>query len=224
MLTKRPPSVDSGLENEMIGWLERRRLREKGKDTATLTTGGFQGDQERAGLLKLRGYSPTSVGYPHHLIPLDVPLPNPDLPGGFGVHSVADGGDLEKRAQVHQRAWGTRNLTLEIYQELSRGEYYRPEFDVVTVSPDGQYAASCLAWLDVENSTALFEPVGCDPEYRRRGLTRAAILFCLTRLKEAGVRAAAVNTSTTNLAGLRLYESCGFRRVGTDYDWVKRLS
>ena len=219
-----PETDRSDLENEMIGWLERRRLREKGKDTATLTTGGFQGDQERAGLLELRGYSPTSVGYPHHLIPLDVPLPNPDLPGGFGVHSVADGGDLEKRAQVHQRAWGTRNLTLEIYQELSRGEYYRPEFDVVTVSPDGQYAASCLAWLDVENSTALFEPVGCDPEYRRRGLTRAAILFCLTRLKEAGVRAAAVNTSTTNLAGLRLYESCGFRRVGTDYDWVKRLS
>ena len=220
----RQTSYRTDLENEMLCWLESRRLQDRGEGPCALTTGALEGDHQRTRILRSRGYSRSSVGYPHHLIPLDGPLPNQDLPSGFRVLTMADGGDLGQRVRVHQSAWGSRNFTLETYRELSRGECYRPEFDIVAAAPEGRYAASCLAWVDSETSTALLEPVGCDPKYRRRGLTRAAILFCLGRLKGAGVREAVVNTSTTNQAAMRLYESCGFSRVDIDNDWVKRLS
>jgi ribosomal protein S18 acetylase RimI-like enzyme len=70
----------------------------------------------------------------------------------------------------------------------------------------------------------VFEPVGCHPDYRQRGLTRAVMLEGMARLKALGARKAFVNSLATSLPANRLYESSGFRLVDRQRKWVKSLA
>lgn len=55
-------------------------------------------------------------------------------------------------------------------------------------------ASSSTAWLDRANRVGTLEPVGTLPEYRRRGLARAAIYEGLRRLAREGVTRAFLGT------------------------------
>ena len=58
------------------------------------------------------------------------------------------------------------------------------------VAENGDFAACCTCWLDAENRVGEFEPVGCHPDYRQRGLTRAAMFEAMRRLRLLGAEAA----------------------------------
>ncbi len=66
------------------------------------------------------------------------------------------------------------------------------------------------------NRVGLVEPVGTDPEYRRRGLARAACRAGLAALRAAGAQFALVcprGDAGYPVPG-RLYRQLGFRPVG----------
>jgi ribosomal protein S18 acetylase RimI-like enzyme len=68
--------------------------------------------------------------------------------------------------------------------------------------------AFCTAWIDEENASGLFEPVGTDPAHQRRGLGKAVCLDALRALRNAGARTAQVGY-VSDAAGA-LYRAIGF--------------
>ena len=97
---------------------------------------------------------------------------------------------------------------------------------MVAVTPEGAIPDSVIAayvngWLDPVNRIGDFGPVGALPAYRRQGLTRAALLEALRRMRTAGMDRVCVSTGETNTPARRLYESVGFRVVNRYLDYVK---
>lgn len=80
-------------------------------------------------------------------------------------------------------------VTLSSYPAVMAAWPYRAELDWVAQGPDGRFAAYCLVWYDDRNGVGLIEPVGTDPRYRRRSLSRMVCLAALHALGEAGAAA-----------------------------------
>jgi ribosomal protein S18 acetylase RimI-like enzyme len=93
---------------------------------------------------------------------------------------------------------------------------YRQDMDIVAVTEEGEFAACFTCWIDSANNVAEFEPVGCLPKFRRRGIMRALTNEGLRRLKALRGTSAVVRTNPFNLLAIRLYESCGFELVFHD--------
>ncbi|MGH8979264.1 MAG: GNAT family N-acetyltransferase, partial [Acidimicrobiia bacterium] len=76
--------------------------------------------------------------------------------------------------------------------------------------------------LDELLSLALFEPIGTDPDFQRRGLARALIAAALERLDEIAIRRARVQTNGTNTIAIACYQACGFEPVDRIGGWRRR--
>ncbi|MER6177880.1 GNAT family N-acetyltransferase [Streptosporangium sp. NPDC001681] len=63
---------------------------------------------------------------------------------------------------------------------------YRPELDLVAVSPGGDVVAYCQGWYDEVNGVGAFEPVGTHPGHRRLGLARAVCTAVMHAFFDAG--------------------------------------
>lgn len=76
---------------------------------------------------------------------LEAPLDAPSLPRSFLVRAVTGLSEAAARAAVHQAAFGPERVSTEVSAHLMRGaRHYRPELDVVTVAPEGAFAAMAL--------------------------------------------------------------------------------
>jgi ribosomal protein S18 acetylase RimI-like enzyme len=124
---------------------------------------------------------------------------------------------------VHREAFAPSRMTVEKHRAVMAAPTYRPELDLVVTAPDGTFAAYALVWFDAENRMGVFEPVGTDPAYQRRGLGRAVLTEGLRRLRALGARAAYLSPSGANEAANGLYEAIGFRVVDEEHQWVKEL-
>lgn len=171
--------------------------------------------------LERNGYEPKEsvFRYVHMSRGLDGDdLPEPVLPEGFRVRPVGPE-DLARRVAVHRAAWHPSNVTEESHRQVMRAWPYRSDLDWVAEAPDGTFAASCLIWLDERNGVGLLEPVGADPRFRRRGLTRAVCLGALHALRDAGAREAVVvpvEGHELSVASLPLYRGLGFEPRARD--------
>ncbi len=72
-------------------------------------------------------------------------------------------------------------------------------------------------WVVPENKVAYVEPVATDPDYRRMGLGRAAVLESLRRAAEFGAEVAWVGS------GQEFYKAMGFETMFKFDVWVKFL-
>ena len=127
-----------------------------------------------------------------------------DMPGRPAGRRAppADSAEIERRTRI--------------YRNIMRLPGYRRELDIVVETANGELAACCTCWLDSENRVGEFEPVGCHPDYRQRGLTRAAMFEAMRRLRSLGGEAAVVSTHPLNTPAKALYRSCGFELVFLD--------
>ncbi|WP_329427099.1 GNAT family N-acetyltransferase [Streptosporangium sp. NBC_01495] len=114
---------------------------------------------------------------------------------------------------VHRSAFAPSSVTEESYRNVMGAWPYRRELDCVVVAPDGRAASYCLIWLDDANGVGEMEPVGTHPDFRRMGLARAACLYALHRLREAGAVTAIVHPrgGAGYPVPAQLYEGLGFR-------------
>ena len=228
-----------GIEEDVLAWLEERHRWEAAPrgGASTLETGGY-GNPHWQGLLEARGFrlDGSVQGTPHYWRTLDA-LPPSAPPDGFVVREVAGEHEATARTMAQREAFanldfdmpgrpaGRRapqaddamiSLRTRVYSNVMRLEGYRRELDIVVVAANGDVAACCTCWLDEDNRVGEFEPVGCHPDYRRLGLTRAAMLEGMRRLRSLGAEAAVVSTHPLNAPAMRLYESCGFTAVFHD--------
>jgi len=140
------------------------------------------------------------------------------------VRAFAGEDEIEEHAATQREVWqpwSVGNISAEDYALFMRLPCYQRELDVVTVSPQGMIAAYVTGWSDPLNKIGDFGPVGARPAYRRQGLTRAALLESLKRMKAQGMERVCVSTGISNEAARNLYESVGFSIVNRYLDYVK---
>ncbi len=234
-----PDHRRQGIEEEMLAWLEERHRVEAapGGGASTLETGSY-GDPYWRALLEAAGFrrDDSVDGWPLYWRSLDALEPDAP-PQGFVVREVAGEHEATARTMVQREAFANLDFDMpgrpaggrapaaelaeierrtRIYRNIMRLQGYRRELDIVVEAENGDFAACCTCWLDAENGVGEFEPVGCHPDYRQRGLTRAAMFEAMQRLRSLGAEAAVVSTHPLNVPAKGLYRSCGFELVFLD--------
>jgi GNAT superfamily N-acetyltransferase len=175
-----------------------------------------------------RGYQtdPASLGDTgdwHQLNERDLgDLEQPVLPDGFRFRTAEEAGP-QAAFQAHVDAWAPSAYTPEGYEGVRRMAAYRGDLHVLVEAPDGTMASSTIMWLDEENKTAEFEPVGTHPHYRRLGLGRAMLLHGMHLARAAGATHMTVAClgAPGHPRARALYYSVGFRELSRDAPLIK---
>lgn len=210
------------LENEMLQWAEQGHI--EGSDAGkSLAAWSLENDHPRTTVLKQRGYTRTDDHFVSRTRSLDGDLPMPMLPPGFTIRNVEDESDIEPRAEVHRAAFAPSRMTAAKHRAVMAAPTYRPDLDLIVAAPDGRFAAFCIVWFDQANQVGVFEPVGCHPDFQRRGLAKAVMTEGLRRLHVLGAQTACVLNWHDNAAPAKLYEQLGFRELDRNRQWRKQL-
>jgi mycothiol synthase len=218
-----------GIENEALEWAEGRiqaLIQSEGEQwSSPLVSGARQDNAQRIAFLEGNGFRYRGDFTEHNLMrSLDEPIPDLQLPEGFRVRDMTELDNVTDRAAAQCEVWSPWTVG-----EVSAGDYarfmrlpgYQGELDIVTITPQGVVAAYVNGWIDPLNKIGDFGPVGARRAYRRQGLTRAALLEGLRRMKDLGVRRVCISTGVNNQPARQLYESIGFRIENTYLDYVK---
>lgn len=224
-LVVHPYQRGGAYERDLLKWCEETRwswvLRD-GQDRHSISTDALDCDPIRAKLLTELGY--TIAESPYMVITTrdltDIPTPN--LPDGFQIRAAQDVSEAGALAAVHSGAFGS-NWTPEKYAVVMTSAGFTIAHEMVVVAPSGDYAAFLVYWLDPISQTGLFEPVGCHPDYQRRGLIKALMTHTMRLMGEAGMSKAMVKHETDNPASTAAYASLGFRQIAAYHEATKRL-
>lgn len=213
------PEERSALLREMVAHAEAHALALSPDPQAKLTTSAAKSNLETINVLQALGY--TQDDFISYFLerPLDGDIPPPRLPEGFTVRHP-EGHELEERVDIHREVWPPPRFTMESYLNVRSGPLYRPDLDLVTVSPEGRFASYCIVWYDPVNQIGEFEPVGTRPTFERKGLGRAVLTEGFRRLKALGAKTACVASGTDTL---EFYQSAGFKEVNQWLDFSKPL-
>lgn len=219
----------SGIEDEAWEWAETLVTELHQRDAelwgGPMVSGARQDNARRIAFLEQHGFQYCGdFAEVNMLRSLDEPIPESPVPDGFQVRALAEMGETAQRAAAERAVWlpwTVGNISDDDYAYFMRLPGYYRDLDVVAVAPDGVIAAYVNGWIDPVNRIGDFGPVGAIPEYRRRGLTRAALLENLRRMKAHGMERVCVSTGISNTAARNLYESVGFRVVNQYLDYVK---
>jgi mycothiol synthase len=213
-----------GIEDDLLAWAEAHQYTARTEAPLHLTTWAFTRDTIRIAVLQKRGYVQTNDGFlalSRQIQPLPLKVP---LVPGYSLRSVQTDKDFPRRVAIHRAAFAPSKMSEDEYRLLVRqAPAYRADLDLVVVAPDGSFAACCLIWFDPVTASGLFEPVGCHPDHRRRGLTRAVMREGLRRLHDLGAQTALVNAHQGDEAAVRLYSSLGFEMIDSLKAWQRSL-
>lgn len=82
--------------------------------------------------------------------------------------------------------------------------------------PDGNFVSYCGMWYGTETDFAVIEPVATDPDYRKMGFGKAAVLEGIRRVGKNGAKKVLVGSSQ------QFYYSIGLRPFTTSTLWRER--
>ena len=175
-------------------------------------------------LAQARGYA-KDPGGTRPLYRFDIPDPFPAIPlaQGFRLTSLAEDPDWAKVQRVlwrgfnHEGEPSMSDAELESRRRMFDTPKARRDLKVAVVAPDGQFVAFCGMFYEPTHRLAYVEPVATDPDYRRLGLGRAAVLEGIRRCAELGVQTAYVGSAQV------FYRSFGFQKVYNSECWAKRF-
>ena len=171
-------------------------------------------------LLQSQGYQ-HKPGYDRPLAVFRIPetFPEITLPAGYRLKSLAEDNDLHK---IHRALWRGFNHPGEPPEEgikdraqMQSVPNFRKDLNIVVEAPDGYFVAYSGTWYEPVNRYAYVEPVATDPDYRRLGLGRAAVLEGIRRCGKLGASVAYVGSD------LPFYLSFGFEVLYTAQCWRK---
>ena len=134
-----------------------------------------------------------------------------------------DPDEVAARVALHREVWHSSRFSEEGYARMRTKPVYRPDLDLVAVTPAGELAAYCILWWDRVTRVIEFEPVGTAERFRGQGIGKALILAGLRRGRELGAREAIVGSETGDdgVAARALYASAGFRLAFRYEIWTK---
>jgi predicted N-acetyltransferase YhbS len=143
------------------------------------------------------------------------------VPDGFCLKSLQEENDLPKVNRVLWRGFDHEGEpppeSVEDRAKMQSGPHFRKDLNIVVQAQDGHFVSFAGTWYEPTNRIAYVEPVATDPDYRRRGLGRAAVLEGVRRCTELGATVAYVGSDLT------FYRAIGFARIYTSQCWTKQL-
>jgi ribosomal protein S18 acetylase RimI-like enzyme len=151
----------------------------------------------------------------------------PDIPlaDGAVVRLVRqdDPAEVAARVELHREVWAPSRFTGDGYARLQRKPIYRPDLDLVVVTPAGELASYCIVWWDPASRTGEFEPVGTAERFRGRGYGTALMRDGLRRLHTLGAEHAIVISGTREerAPSRRLYAASGFDVAFRYETWMR---
>jgi ribosomal protein S18 acetylase RimI-like enzyme len=219
----------SGIEIEALMWAERRvdelRKQDEKRWGGDLVSGSRQDDLNRIAFLEQHGFQYCGDFAEVNMIrSLDEPIPESRLPDGYQVREVSEIGEITNRASIQREVWHpwtVGNVSDDDYARFMRLPGYHRDLDIVSVAPNGVIAAYVNGWIDPINKIGDFGPVGALEAYRNQGLTRAALVEVLHRMKAYGMNRVCISANVSNVPAKQLYESIGFKIVNRYLDYVK---
>ncbi|MBN2147182.1 MAG: GNAT family N-acetyltransferase [Anaerolineales bacterium] len=181
-------------------------------------------DEAFISLVKERGYTIDPEGTrPFYQFAIPHPFPVTSLPEGYRLTSLAEECDWSKVNRVlwrgfdHEGEPPIHEEELESRRKMFDTPTARRDLKVAAQAPDGNFAAFCGMFYEAHHQYAYVEPVATDPDYRRMGLGKAAVLEGIRRCGELGATVAYVG------ADLEFYQSLGFTKVYNSDCWLKHL-
>jgi predicted N-acetyltransferase YhbS len=169
-------------------------------------------------LAAARAYVKTDAREPMSALAITA-LPQANVPEGFSLKSLAEDNDLRKLHRVLWRGFGHGEEPpddgIEEREFMQSAPNYRRDLNIVVEAPDGTYASYCGTWYEPVHAIAYVEPLATDPDYRRMGLGKAALLEGVRRCGELGATVAYVGSATP------FYLSIGFRQVYNRSAWQR---
>ena len=148
------------------------------------------------------------------------------LPEGFQITDMKETFDLYQYLRVLWKGFnhelnGEGEFTFsKEKEEACKEEMIRQNVDlnlkIAVAAPDGNFAAYCGMWYDSKAGYAVIEPVATDPQYRKIGIGRAAVLEGIKRVGKLGAKTAIVGSSQ------QFYYSIGLRPYKTSTIWKKK--
>lgn len=182
-------------------------------------------DPEFLEIIKTRGYEKDPEGS-RMMCCFDIPKPFPDiaLPDGFRLTSLAEECDW---AKVHRVIWRgfdhgddvpMDEEELESRRRMFETPKARLDLKIAVAAPSGDFVAFCGMFHEPAGRFAYVEPVATDPDYRRMGLGKAAVLEGIRRCGALGATEAFVGND------LPIYRAIGFKEVYNSECWVKYFS
>lgn len=182
-------------------------------------------DEEFVSLVEARGYKRDGEES-RTMCQFVIPNPFPEivLPEGFHLTSLAEECDW---AKIHRVMWRGFNHEgeppageeeLESRRKLFDTPKARRDLKIAVKAPNGNFAAFCGMFYEPTNRIAYIEPVATDPDYRRMGLGKAAVLEGIRRCGALGATVAYVGND------LPIYRTVGFKKVYVTECWLKYLA
>ncbi|MCU0485918.1 MAG: GNAT family N-acetyltransferase [Anaerolineales bacterium] len=181
-------------------------------------------DPEFTALVQSRGYEKhPEDARPLYQLEIPHPFPPVHLPDGFHITSLADECDWVKVNRVLYRGFDHEGEPPESEQDLLERQIMfdtpsgRRDLKIAVVAPDGNFVAFCGMFYEPTHRYAYVEPVATDPDYRRMGLGKAAVLEGIRRCGTLGATVAYVGSDQA------FYQAIGFKKVYLSECWVKYL-
>jgi mycothiol synthase len=214
------------LEPEMIAWAEAHlgAAAEEGGRALEIYT--YEYDALKQRLLADLGYTKMDYGgMIRHLRIGQQPLPPPEVATGYTLRTTDpdDPADCQRIADLLNAAFGRTFHNAQEYRNFTRhAPCFRRDLDLVTVAPDGGFAAYIGIPYDEPNRYGIFEPVCTHPEHQRKGLARALMAEGLLRLRALGAVDVTVDTGDMAAANA-FYTAMGFTEAYKGYSWRKTI-
>ena len=171
------------------------------------------------GLASEMGYAKADRRVPMSRFAISDPFPPISLPAGFRLKSLAEENDLRKVDRVLWRGFDHGDEPpgdgIRDREFMQSAPNFRKDLNIVVEAPDGYIASYCGMWYEPVHALAYVEPVAIDPDYRRMGLGRAAVLEGIRRCGALGGTVACVGTAKP------FYLPFGFRQVYNRSMWQR---
>ncbi len=211
------------LRQQMLDYAEAHLVgRETPEGPAYLQVWVNDWDEPFQALLAERGYEHAAEqDWPMAQLAMPDPFPEISLPMGYALT------DLEKEpdwAKVHRALWRGFNHEGEPPGGQEELDERRAMFDtpkarrdlkIVVRAPSGDFVAFCGTFFEPNARFCYVEPVATDPDHRRMGLGRAAVLEGVRRCGALGATDAYVGSNQP------FYLSLGFEVIYTSECWRK---
>ena len=179
-------------------------------------------DCEFARVAMQHGFRPTQSRWNSAVLDIDK-LKSFSLPEGFSFVSMADGWNWQQYNRVmwrgfdHQGKVNHDDATIAERKEMLSSKMINKELVVAVVAPDGNYVSHCGMWYNPRDFYCYVEPVVTDPEYRKMGLGKAAVLEAILRCSKLGAKQALVSSSQ------QFYYNIGFYPIQTSTWWELKV-
>jgi ribosomal protein S18 acetylase RimI-like enzyme len=175
-----------------------------------------------ADLFSARGF--VEEGHTGHEWEYDLSnVPEPVVPDGFGLASLADGLPDAHRgiADCLRAAFETDRDVEAALRSIEGNPMFDPALSIMAISPDGRVAAYCRGSVNADNGIASIDPVATHPDFVRLGLAKAVVRECFRRQAARGGRSSFIGSAPEPAPSTYLYRSLGPMRWSDNSSWSR---